>query len=385
MGRGQRIERAARVGAMALLLSIGAARASVAGSPSSADPYEAILDRIEAGSLDEAAQMLEAADLSENAELRARGALAMARGDAADAAKHFAAALALAEDPALRLHLAHAQLESGDAKGADATWARSDPEGAGRDLLGVRISIARERFPEAYARALAGLERAPAQLDLEVEALWLELELGLMHTARARGRAMLRAHCGVGDEGERVRRALGAAFAGDPGALPLLEALVACAPEDPEGRAGLAAAYARAGFARTSAGQYERALLRAPAARRSSWAEAAAQQRAAAGEHEAAEHVAMQVEDTNARLALRMELLFAAGSMARVVAVGEGAQALVQRRPELAYLLAYAHYRLNDRARATELCRGLLRGPQAANARGLLAAMGRRALAEEGE
>lgn len=354
---------------LALLLGLSAA------DPSPTAEVKALL---EAGKSAEAAAALET--LPEAMRPRFEGLLALEEGDPARAAEAFERALAAGEteDPALRLHLAHAYLlsdrpeaalEAVEAASAVASTLVAQPliEARARRALGDKAG--------AYAVLARAAGTFADEIRPHLELVALAEEVGLRHHARAFTARLLE----VGPDALEPDAALAVfhLLVQDPEALPLLEAVARRFPADPELTSRLAHAYARAEKWYASARLFEEATRLG-----GTFAFEAADQYRMAGRFRDALRLNARVEDDR-RSAQRLTILFEAGAYARVVALTDPPQ-----DPASIYRRAYAHYNLGHRSRAATLARSLLEVEEEeaaayqASARALLEAMG---LTEEPE
>lgn len=345
-----------------------------------ADPtatHAEIAALVQAGRLDEASARLAAASLPAAARHRLVGLVALRRGDHQAAALAFAAALKdRPDDAALRLHLASAELGRGDP--AAALLALEGTETLGLRVVAQPLLLARARqgtgdLDGAYATLVSATRRFPTELGPRIELMALCAGQDLRAAARAWADEV------VALAGDRLDRDTAAAiFAAtwrDREALGLLETLASRFGDDVELRAHLAYAWAGQGSWYTAATLFERA---GPG-----YAfEAADQYRLAGLSARALAHNA-RVADAARRIEQRIEILFAGGQMARVVALQAEAERVGAWRPSTRLRLAHAQWRLGQHARAAALARGLVDGDQADGARALLRAMGLRATGQQ--
>jgi len=321
---------------------------------------------IEAGRIEQASALIE--ELPEAFRPRFSGLVDLAERRPEAAIRHLRAALeAEGEQPVLRLYLAHAQLLLGQPRAAleEAERARALAE----TVLAQPLVEARARRElDDLAGAFATLERATKAFPEESQP-WLDLasvakEAGLDGAARE---AAARLSTAALDRDTAL--ALFELLHSDPKARPLLEALAARFPRDAELRANLAYAYAAAEAYLAAARLFEQATRLG-----GDYAFEAADQYRVAARYPDALRLNARVKDPARRARQRLDILFDDRAYARVVTLAARA---APEAPEARYRVAYAHYALGERARATDLCRGLLDTGYAAPARALLKAMGR--------
>lgn len=353
-------------------------RGEDSSAEATADPaaaYARIVDAIEHGELDRAQAQLDATDLSPGARARAEGQLAAARGDFDAAVAAFERALAIEDDAALRVHLARARVEVGDFDAALDDLDRADANSEtttttpSRSALRARAQLGAGQRDRAWATLAAAVERHPEVETLRVEWLWLAMQLEWPAAVRSIAGGLVDFGCAVDDAG-RKQRALGAvavALGGDRQGLEILERASLCAPGNRDLRVALARSYLAAGHLRVAARQFERAGAHDEAA--ATWLRA--------GDLAAAQRANLRAPASPDATQQRLEILFAGEQWARTVAHARAHDAQLRGRARAQYLLAYAHFRLHNYARATERARALLDGPLAADARALLEAMGR--------
>jgi tetratricopeptide (TPR) repeat protein len=336
--------------------------------------YGEIAASIEGDRLDEAEARLAAAVLPEAASRRLAGLIALRRGRFDAAVDDFEAALAARpDDAALRLYLASAELGRQDARAALA--ALQGTASLGETVIAQPLLLARARqgtgdLDGAYAVLEAASRRFPGEVAPRLELMALCAEQDLRGAARAWASSIieLRGDALARDEAA----AIFAATSGDPEALPLLEDLVLARGDDAELRARLAYAWAGQDRWYAAATLFERASGTA-----GTYAFEAADQYRMAGFTARALTNNSRVGDTARRVEQRIDILFGAGALARVVALQPQLERTGSARPATRMRLAHAHWRLGQYARAAELARGLLDTDEADRARSLLRAIGR--------
>jgi tetratricopeptide (TPR) repeat protein len=304
-----------------------------------------------------------------------RGQRAMAAGDQATAIDAFEEALAAyPNSPTVRLHLAHAYVQS--ERYTDGLRILDDaPTLADTHVAHALIRARALRALGHVEQAHAQLERAAATFPNTsapaLEMVVLLKDMGLLNEARTHAWRM--------SEGELDRAttlALMHVFYQDEASLPLLEALLARHPEDPTSLVHAAHAYAASHHPNAAA----RLFAKANTLGAESAFEAADQYRIA-GQTERALTLNALVSDAKRRVPQRIATLFAAGAMARVTQLERSLDPSSNVDTRTRYRLAFAHYRLGQFAQATEHARELLGGPLDSSAVALLRAMGRDPLA----
>lgn len=356
--------------AIALLLVarlVGAAPAT----DDAAQQFSEISDLVAHGRLDEATRRLADATLPEGARHRLAGWIALRRGELPIAIDELERALAIGpDDPTLRLYLASARLEHGDPRGALETLAGTESlatSTVAQPLLHARVLTANGNFDEAYRVLQSAATRFPNDQAPQLEAMALCASQQLPACARSWAEQL-------GDDDSLDRDTALAIFAAtwrDRNALPLLERLAGRWPDDAELTARLAHAW--------SAQQkwYAAARLFETATRRGGdYAFEAADQYRLAGFDARALALNAEVTDPRRRLGQRIDILFAAGKYARVVALAASA-ADVGLDDAVRMRIAHAHWQLGQHVQATAAARALLDSSEATSARALLRAMGR--------
>jgi tetratricopeptide (TPR) repeat protein len=342
--------------------------------------YGEIAAQIEGDRLDEAEVRLAAADLPEAASRRLAGLIALRRGRFDAAVEDFEAALAARpDDAALRLYLASAELGRDAPRAALA--ALEGTASLGETVIAQPLLLARARqgtgdLDGAYAVLEAASRRFPGEVAPRLELMALCAEQDLRGAARAWASSIveLRGDALARDEAA----AIFAATNGDPDALPLLEDLVLARGDDAELRARLAYAWAGQDRWYAAATLFERASGTA-----GTYAFEAADQYRMAGftaralTNNSRVRDGARVGDGARRAEQRIDILFGAGELARVVALQPELERTGVARPATRMRLAHAHWRLGQYARAAELARGLLDTDEADRARSLLRAIGR--------
>ncbi len=363
---------------LVLAVLAGPAASAEASAPvvdvSAQAEYDAIVAAIDAGALETAAARIASAALPIDAEDRLRGVLALRRGAHDDAVRHLEAALARSPaDAALRLYLASAQLGRDDAKAALAALHGTDALGAtvvAQPLLLARARMGTGDDAGAYAALEAASRRFPREVAPRLEAMVLcaRQSLGAAAVAWAQDIVALQ-----GDALDRdTTLAIVAAIGRERAALPLLEELAARSPEDAELRAHLAHAWSAHGHWYAAATLFESASGTA-----GTYAfEAADQYRLAGFASRALAHNA-RVDDAARRVDQRIDILFGAGEMARVVALQPEATRVGAMGSSTRMRLAHAHFLLGQHALAAALARTLLGSDEDDRARTLLRATGR--------
>ncbi len=336
--------------------------------------YGEIAAQIEGDHLDEAEARLAAAALPEAATRRLAGLIALRRGRFDAAVGHFEAALAARpDDAALRLYLASAELGREDAKAA--LVALEGTASLGETVIAQPLLLARARqgtgdLDGAYTVLEAASRRFPAEVAPRIELMALCADQDLRDAARAWASSVVELR------GDALRRdeaaAIFAATGSDPDALPLLEDLVLARGDDAELRARLAYAWAGQGRWYAAATLFERA-----SGSGGTYAFEAADQYRMAGFTARALTNNSRVGDAARRAEQRIDILFGAGALSRVVALQPALERAGVARPATRMRLAHAHWRLGQYARAAELARGLLDTDEADRARSLLRAIGR--------
>lgn len=336
--------------------------------------YGEIAAQIEDDRLDDAEARLAAADLPEAASRRLAGLIALRRGRFDIAVTHFEAALAARpDDAALRLYLASAEL--GRDAPAAALAALEGTASLGETVIAQPLLLARARqgtgdLDGAYAALEVASRRFPSEVAPRLELMALCAEQDLHGAARAWASSIVELR---GDAlGRDEAAAIFAATSGDPDALPLLEDLVLARGDDAELRARLAYAWAGQDRWYAAATLFERASGTA-----GTYAFEAADQYRMAGFTARALTNNARVGDRARRAEQRIDILFGAGELARVVALQPELERTGVARPATRMRLAHAHWRLGQYARAAELARGLLDTDEADRARSLLRAIGR--------
>lgn len=336
--------------------------------------YAEIERLVLAGNTGEARERLAQASLPDDARLRLEGLLALHEDRPEDAARAFSEALERhPDDTTLRLHLARARLEHGDP--ARALSALRGTEALARTrvvqpLLHAHALLGLGRDDEAYAVLVRAAGHFPTELAPRLELMALAAREDLRAAARGWAEAVL----ALGPTLDRsVALAILQALHRDPEALALLEDVAARLPSDPEIAAHLAHAYAAAGRPHVAATLFERATLLG-----GDHAFEAADQHRLAGHTARALTMNARVRVPARQLEQRLEILFGAGDMARVVALAPQLSRAGLDHPRHLVRLAYAHYVLGQHARATVLAERLLSTDEAERARSLLSAMGRR-------
>jgi hypothetical protein len=275
-----------------------------------------------------------------------------------------------------KLREAAAKLERGDAKAAlaalEGTDALADRLVAQPLLLG-RARLGTGDVDGAYATLEAATRHFPDDIAPRLELVAICVDQELHEAARAWAQSVLdlRGAALERDTAEAIMTALWR----DRSALPVLEDL---ALRFDGLRAHLAWAWSSHGHWYTAATLFDRASGSSGA-----YAfEAADQYRLAGFTARALRHNA-RVRDDGKRIDQRIDILFGAAEMARVVALEPAAILAGAMRTATRVRLAEAHWRLGNHVRAAALARELLGGDQASRARALLGAMGRDA--EESE
>lgn len=341
--------------------------------------YAAIERAIRVGALDDAAAQLSTATLDAPNRARLEGLLALARGDAAAAARAFTTALAAHDDPPLRLHLAQAELALGHAEAAARALVGTEALAtttAAQPLLQGRVALALGHDADAYAAFVLASRNFPDEPTAMLELVALCADRGLDAAARAWAGAWLALpETAIDRAGALV---VLSALHRDRAALPLLESIALRFPGDAEVIARLAHAWAAAEYHRTAAGLFERAARRGG----DTWFAAADQYRMA-GATERALAANARVRGDATRLDQRASILFAAGRHARVVALAPALARAGVSGPATRLRLAHAHYALGQYAQASSIARSLLGGALEGPARALLAATGRIAEADD--
>lgn len=323
---------------------------------------------VEDGRLDEAAEAL--SDLPEALRPRFEGLIALERGAPAAAATAFERALT-AEDaqPELQLYLAHAYVLT--KRYAEAlTAARAAAPLADRLLAQPLIEARARRGLGDLAGAHAVLERAVVtfadQARPRLELVVLLSEAGLRRAARAAADPMLALPPEQLDAPTAL--ALFHVLYVDPDALPLLEALTARFPQDPELRGHLGHAYAAVDRGFAAGRLFEQATLLG-----GDYAFEAADQYRVVGRFGDALRICARVKDKGRRRKQRLSIAFDQRRYARVIGLASAAQ-----EPADAYRVAYAHYALGQLAKAADLARALRGTSYEGQGAALLDAMGRR-------
>ncbi|MGF1512024.1 MAG: tetratricopeptide repeat protein [Myxococcota bacterium] len=342
---------------------------SAAAAPES-DTVRDLQELIASGRLDDASAALEG--YPEPMRLRFEGLIALERGDVDQAVRAFEGAAEHAQDPSLRLHLAHAYLLNGQPKAALETV---------QTASSAQASMVAQPLIEARARhamgdrsgAYAVLRRASIVFQDEIRPL-LELvaiarEAGLATEARSFARGLLTRseRSGLAPD---AARALFHLLSEDEDALPILESISARFPDDGDLRARLARVYA--GLEQW----YAAARLFDDATRLGAdHAFEAADQYRMAGRYEAARRANARIRNEPRGRIQQLTILFEGGEYARVAALPNPPRDAASR-----YRVAYAHYALGQRGRAAALARALVRtgasGPYVQSAHALLKAMG---------
>ena len=283
-----------------------------------------------------------------------RGMVRLNTGDAAGAATDLATALEDPEtDPLLNLHLAQARLSSDDPTGAlqalDAAGPSAD-EVPGAYLLRGKAAQALDRSEAAWAALDAGYTRFPTHAGLGQQFLLLMVELGLHHTAAREAPAVFES---IGADatlwvtlGDALRRA-GALT----GARWVLEEARLRFPDSTDAKVALARACLDADLPRC-AGE----VLQEAAILDAAFASEAAECFRRAGAWKRALYANGLVTDPPTKLKQRLGLLLELQRFTEAAALEPRARRLdVLDDQQVAYALAYAHFRNGDHARTEAL------------------------------
>lgn len=279
---------------------------------------------------------------------RVLGALRFEQGRFEEAIVHFEKALDDSADSNLTLYLAAALVEVG--RPQDALKRLGPDAPLFQESLSARLVVGRalrddgqrqEAF-DVFVGAAKTFSPAPAAL---VEAIVIAAEAGAVHLAQSLVGELLQTEGATAEH----RRLAALALASEPAARPLLEKMVASGA-GVDATLALATAYAEAGMPQAAARFFDAAEARAPGR----GALFAAEQWAEAGDLKRALRANANVTDDNARLFQRVRLLFSHGEMARVVALERKLLQAKAIDDATKYQLAYAHYRLQQPAKAIE-------------------------------
>lgn len=358
--------------AIALLLVarlVGAAPAD----DDSASAFAEISALVAADRLDDASRRLASATLPDGARHRLAGWIALRRGELPNAIAEFERALAIGpDDPTLRLYLASAQLDHDDPHGALATLAGTASlaeSTVAQPLLHARALAATGATDEAYAVLRATAERFPDEPAPPLEAMALCAAQQLTACALAWAEDI------VTHAGDRLDRAAAlaifAATSRDREALPMLEQLARRFPDDAE-------VVARLGYAWSAQRKWYAAARLFESATRlgGAYAFEAADQYRLAGQDARALALNAEVAEPRRRIGQRIDILFAAGKPARVIALAATAAA-IGLDDAGRMRIAHAHWQLGQHVQATAAARALVGTTEDSAARGLLRAMGR--------
>lgn len=326
---------------------------------------------LEAGDLEAAAEAIR--NLPFPTKDRLQGRLELERGapDRAAAAFMRARAAVDVDDPALVIHLAHAQLLAEAPRAALRTLDGLSEAGqafVAGPLIAARAHRAVGENAQAYDLLHEAVAAFPHEVRPRLELMALCRDLELMREARRQATKVLAAPT----ELETLEGlALFDLLAEDDEALALLERVAARFPRSAEVKARLASAYAGRRRWLAAARLFEAATQLG-----GNFAFEAADQYRMAGRHRQALRLSHQVADPDRRRAQRWTVLFEAGAYARVVARPDPPTDRASQ-----YRQAYAHYALGHRDRAATLARKLLQegGPEdaiAPSAGALLEALG---------
>ncbi len=287
-----------------------------------------------------------------------RGMVRLNTGDPAGAALDLAIAVEDPEtDPLLNLHLAQARLSSDDPEGAlsalDAAGPAAD-EVPGAYLLRGKAAQALARTDEAWAALDAGRSRFPDHAGLGQQFLLLMVELGLHHTA-AREAPVVFDNIGADATlwvtlGDALRRA-GAIT----GARWVLEEARLRFPDSTDAKVALARACLDADLPRCAGEVLQEAAILDPV-----FASEAAECFRRAGAWNRALYANGLVIDPPTKLKQRLGLLLELQRFTEAAALEPRARRLeLVDDQQVAYALAYAHFRTGDHERTETLLRGI--------------------------
>ncbi|MEL6345326.1 MAG: hypothetical protein AAFV53_19625, partial [Myxococcota bacterium] len=349
---------------VSLLLSL-----SLAASPAKAqdeDPLSLASLLINDGNYDRAVTVMEGIDPDQKGLDRARyfrlnGLLAYAQQDYEQAETNFRAAIKEVDedetvDPTLYLYVARAELLSGDPEGAIRTLERA---GAAVESLSssylIRARAARDigDLPRAYTALAEGQNRFPAIKEFPRQQILLLVEMGLTREAGERATEYLKQSDASVDDVLTVAEALRNSNEIDRAAT-ILEAARLRFPEEPKVLVRMAAV-ALDGKRPLTAARF----LQIAAEFDQEYYKDAAELFRRAGYISTALYMNAQVLDAEEKVKQRFGLLLAAEDYERACALESRLSRLgLLREDDVAYGMAYAHFRTGDRQRAESLLKG---------------------------
>lgn len=322
----------------------------------SEDPLALAALLLRDGSVSRAALVLQEIDPTAKGVDRVRyfslsGLVALEERRFSAAAEAFAQAIAASStpneaEPTLYLYRARAQLLGEDAEGALETLSLGS--GSGVDglpsawLIRARSLHALGRLPEAYGALVEGGQRFPEQRDFPRQQVLLLVELGLTREAGEQAAALLSGADATAEDSLVIGEALRRGGSLDRAAV-VLEAARLRFPAEIEIVVRQAAVAVDAGQPLTAARFLQTAAALDPA-----YAHDAAELYRRAGQIEAALYMNALVTDPTEKVRQRLGILLAAERYEHAAALTERLHRLgiLQGDDEMAYGLAYAHFRI---------------------------------------
>lgn len=329
-----------------------------------------------AGKLSEAEVQIGQLEVPDAVRARLTGLVELERRDFEAAARQFERAQRAEKqahgeaDPQLALYLAHTYVQLGRFK--DAVRAAQASQSLSATLVGQPLVLAHAlrgagRDAEAFDVLRAAVKQFPGEVAPRLELVALTSALSLRELAREHAEQLLRF-----DLDRDTVLAMVHALHRDPLAMPTLERAVARYRDDAEVRAHLAHGYA------AQQNWYAAALLFEQAAMLGGdYAFEAADQFRLAGATRRALAMNGRVQQSTQRAQQRLSILFAAGEMARVVALEPELHRGKVDDDATTYRLAYAHFALHQNEKSARLARKLIGTGYESQARTLLASMGK--------